>query len=161
RLALFHNESDGQGGRRFVEVTEKAGLNDRLWSTSAAWADLDGDGYPDLYVCHYVDWSFDKHPRCHYHDVNIADVCPPKQFQALPNTVYLNNVKGKAGIGDVIFSDVSEAAGIYQKKALETSKGLGVISADFKGDGRPDIYVANDPMNNLLYLNRGGWKFDE
>src|SRR5262249_42550120 len=63
RLALFHNESDGKGGRRFVDVTKMAGLPDGLWTTSAAWADLDGDGWPDLYICQYVNWSFEKlHP---------------------------------------------------------------------------------------------------
>src|SRR5579864_127069 len=62
RLALYHNESDGKGGRRFVDVTRAAGLTDNLWSTGAAWGDLNGDGYPDLYVCHYVNWSFANHP---------------------------------------------------------------------------------------------------
>ena len=64
-MALFHNEPDGKGGRRFVEVTEtgRAARHAR-WSTSAGWADLDGDGFPDLYVCHYVDWSFANHPVC-------------------------------------------------------------------------------------------------
>src|SRR5712692_10185181 len=66
RLALFHNEPNGKGGRHFVEVTKRAGLSDTLWSTSAAWADLDGDVFPDLYVCHYVDWSFVNHPSCTY-----------------------------------------------------------------------------------------------
>src|SRR5262249_37759592 len=64
RLALYHNEPDGKGGRRFREVTEKAGLTDKSWSTSAAWADFDGDGFPDLYVCHYVNWSFQFNPAC-------------------------------------------------------------------------------------------------
>src|SRR5262249_25144156 len=51
-VKLFHNESDGKGGRRFVDVTEKMGLHDTSWSASAGWADLDGDGFPDLYICH-------------------------------------------------------------------------------------------------------------
>src|SRR5262249_28353069 len=43
RVALYRNEPNGKGGRRFVDVTREAGLDDKLWSTSAAWADLDGD----------------------------------------------------------------------------------------------------------------------
>src|SRR5207247_1534864 len=62
RLALYHNEGDGKGGRRFIDVTLRAGLPNGLWTTSAAFADLDGDGFPDLYVCQYVDWSFNNHP---------------------------------------------------------------------------------------------------
>src|SRR5439155_1416800 len=48
RLVLLHNEPDGKGGRRFVDVTKKAGLNDALWSTCAAWGDR--DARPDIYV---------------------------------------------------------------------------------------------------------------
>jgi ATP-dependent DNA ligase len=45
------------------EVTREAGLlGEHFWSTSAAFADLDGDGYPELYVCQYVDWSFANNP---------------------------------------------------------------------------------------------------
>jgi RNA polymerase sigma factor (sigma-70 family) len=154
RVALFHNEPDGKGGRRFVDVTKKAGLNDTLWSTSAAFADLDGDGFPDLYICHYVDWSFKKHPLCHYRPDGTPDVCPPKNFDALPHVLYHNN-------GDGTFTDVSKAAGILEPHAVKEGKALGVVIADFNGDGRPDIYVANDEMANLLYINQGNMKFQE
>jgi predicted Zn-dependent protease len=174
RLALFHNVPDGRGGRRFEEVTRRAGLTDRLWSTSAAWADLDGDGFPDLYVCHYVNWSFANNPPCKdYRDQTQPDVCPPKAFQALPHALYRNNRDGT-------FSEVSATAGLRvprdeaaytrlphlsaksrdglrradQKK--DYGKGLGVLIADLDGDGRPDIYVANDTSGNFLYLNRSG-----
>src|SRR5262249_13944931 len=60
RVALYRNAPDGKGGRRFVDVTREAGLCDGLlgkhfWATSAGFADLDGDGWPDLYVCQYAD----------------------------------------------------------------------------------------------------------
>jgi hypothetical protein len=152
RLALFHNEPDGSGGRRFVEVTARAGLTDRRavhWSTSAAWGDFDGDGKPDLFVTHYVDWSWQNHPRCpgYRPDVSV-DVCPPKRFQGLPASLFLNN-------GDGTFRDGSAAAG------LKPGKGLGVVAADLDGDGRLDIYVANDTIDNFLYLNQGGGRFRE
>jgi hypothetical protein len=61
RLALYENVKNPKGGRMFVEVTKKVGLlpdhqfwskhdtgaklsPNHFWSTSAAWADLDGDG---------------------------------------------------------------------------------------------------------------------
>jgi RNA polymerase sigma factor (sigma-70 family) len=151
QVALFHNESDGKGGRRFVDVTKKAGLVDDLWSTSAAWADLDGDGYPDLYVCHYLDWSFRNHPACSS-DGKTLDICPPKQFKAQPHKVYRNH-------GDGTFTDVSKEAGLRGD-----GKGLGVVVADVDDDGKPDLYVANDTTANFLYLNRstpGRIRFDE
>jgi hypothetical protein len=170
RLVLYHNEPDGRGGRRFVDVTQKAGLTDTLWSTSAAWGDLDGDGFPDLYVCHYTDWSFAKNPTCAYDGVT-RDVCPPKQFAALPHILYRNN-------GDGTFTDVSKRAGLrvpreeadYAElghlgpKAIRTlrdaaaagewGKGLGVLMVDVNDDRKPDIYVANDTVDKFLYLNR-------
>ncbi|HEV3438465.1 MAG TPA: sigma-70 family RNA polymerase sigma factor [Gemmata sp.] len=141
QVALFHNENDGKGGRRFVDVTVKAGLLDDQWSTSAAWADFDGDGYPDLYVCHYLDWSFKKHPTCTY-DGKTRDICSPKQFNAQAHKVYRN-------CGDGKFIDVSKEAGL-----LTEGRGVGVVVADVDGDGKPDVFVANDTSANLLYLNR-------
>jgi hypothetical protein len=152
RLALFHNEPDGKGGRHFVEVTKRAGLNDTLWSTSAAWADLDGDGFPDLYVCHYVDWSFANHPPCTYE--RKKNICTPRLFKALPHVLYKNNRDGT-------FTDVSKQAGILEPHALEHGKALGVLIVDLDEDGKPDIYVANDTGDKLLYLNQGDMKFKE
>ena len=48
---LFHNRLTKDGGR-FEDVTEAAGMsenNDRF-SFAPAWCDVDGDGWPDLYV---------------------------------------------------------------------------------------------------------------
>jgi hypothetical protein len=149
RLALYHNEPDGKGGRRFVEVSAKAGLNDADWSTGAAWADLDGDGYPDLYVCHYVDWSLTgKNPGCLGFDGKRRDICPPTSFGAVPHRLYRNN-------GDGTFTDVSKAAGVrVENPEKDYGKGLGVIAVDVNGDGKPDLYVSNDTTGNFLYVNR-------
>jgi hypothetical protein len=143
RLVLLHNEDDGHGGRKFVDVTEKMSLRDDLWSTSAGWADLDGDGYPDLYVCHYVDWSFRNHPHCPGNRSDAPrDVCPPQRFKPLRHSLF-HNEKGRS------FRDVSVEQGFQP-----TGCGLGVVLADLNDDGRPDIYVANDATNNFLFLNR-------
>jgi hypothetical protein len=166
RMALYHNEpvdpSDPRKGRRFVEVTARAGLRDASWSTSAAWGDLDGDGYPDLYVCHYVNWSFANHPRCTDPRTGTnPNVCPPRYFQALPHLLYRNNRNGT-------FTDVSARAGLRTQgmkdadgQPVDAGKGLGVLIADLNGDRRPDVYVANDTTDNFLYLNRGGGRLDE
>jgi hypothetical protein len=157
RLALYHNEGDGKGGRRFALVSDKAGLKDDSWATSAAWGDLDGDGYADLYVCHYVNWSFDNNPLCPgYNSKVVKDVCTPKVFLGLPHTLYRNN-------GDGTFTDGSAAAGLKQGVTNE-GKGLGVLIVDVNDDRRPDIYVANDTTDNFLYRNRsrlGKFSFEE
>lgn len=156
RIALFHNEAAAGGGRRFVDVSAPADLAHGVtWATSAAPADYDGDGYPDLYVCQYVDWSFAKHPACNY-DGSTPDVCPPKNFNGLPDKVYRNN-------GDGTFTDVSTAAGL-RPGGPKASKGLGVAAVDLDLDGKPDVYVANDTVENFLYLNRstpGKIRFEE
>lgn len=146
RVALFHNEPDGKGGRVFKDVSAAAGLDKGItWATSAAWADLDADGDPDLYVCQYVDWNFDNHPACNY-DGKTPDVCPPKKFKGLPHKVFRNVDRGT-------FVDVTDPAGLH-KGGDGASKGLGVVAADLNGDGKPDIYVANDTVPNFLYVNQ-------
>jgi enediyne biosynthesis protein E4 len=163
RVALYRNAPDGKGGRRFVDVTQEAGLRDGLlgkhfWATSAGFADLDGDGWPDLYVSQYANWSWQNNPPCPGYTAEFErDVCPPKQFTAMPHALY-HNRKGR-------FVDVTREAGIRIGRAdHEHGKGLGVVIADVDCDARPDIYVANDTVDNFLYLNRstpGKLRFDE
>jgi hypothetical protein len=143
RIALFRNESDNKGGRRFRDVSAEAGLAKGItWATSAAWADFDGDGYPDLYVCQYVNWSFDNNPKCSYDD-KTRDVCPPKSFEGHPHKVFHNNTKGG-------FVDVSDEVGLRKDM---NGKGLGVLAVDVNLDHKPDVYVANDTVDNFLYMN--------
>ena len=150
RIALFHNEAKPGGGRHFVDVTAKAQLHDRLWSSSAGWADLTGSGFPDLYICHYVDWSFENHPPCPAKVANVEhDVCPPQRFKPLVHSLYYNN-------GDGTFRDVTATQHLRNDGC-----GLGVVLADINDDGRPDIYVANDASNKHLYFNRGGGNLEE
>ena len=126
RVALFHNEPDGKGGRRLVERTRDAGLGDFHWATGAAWGDLDGDGFADLYICQYVDWSFANHPFCGGYAGDVRqDVCPPKKFKAVPHRLFRNQ-------GNGTFRDVSREAGLR-----EDGKGLGVLMVDVNADGKP------------------------
>jgi len=173
QLALFHNVRAAKGGRRFTEATRAAGLlGGHFWSTGAAWGDLDGDGWPELYVCQYVDWSLENNPKCEGYNSKIErDICSPKQFEARPHALYHNKRDGT-------FTDVTRAAGLHTarkdqdydelrylsqraKERLraadrerEFGKGLGVVIVDVNGDGKPDIYVANDTTDKFLYMNR-------
>ena len=147
-VQLFRNQGDGT----FVEVQNEARLNDRTWSSSAAWGDFDNDGAIDLYICHYVNWSFKNHPAC---DVGEErDVCPPKLFSGMSDSIYFGD--GQGG-----FIDRSKTAGIRNKKWTKSAKGLGVIVCDFDRDNDLDIYVANDTTRNFLFINDGTGKFEE
>jgi enediyne biosynthesis protein E4 len=148
-LVLLRNQGDGT----FADVALAANLDDRLWSSSAGWGDFDGDGNLDLYVAHYVNWSFANHPVCPGPKPGTRDVCPPRSFQPLPDSLYMNN-------GDGTFRDASRSAGLVVD-GPNTGKGLGVLVADVDLDGRLDIYVANDTVPNFLYRNRGGATFED
>ena len=148
-LQLFQNQGDGT----FQEVSASAGLNDRLWSSSAAWGDFNGDGHLDLYVTHYVNWSFKNHPYCAGPKKGQREVCPPREYQPLPDTLYTSN-------GDGTFRDVSREVGL-RVEGEGLGKGLGVLLADVDVDGDLDIYVANDTVPNFLYRNNGQGHFDE
>jgi len=168
RLVLLHNEADGKGGRRFVDVTKKAGLDtDQLWSTSTAWGDLNGDGFADVYVCHYGNWGFDgigpdgkpfRHPTDCMYDGKTRDVCQPNKFTPLQHSIFISN--GNGTFTDISNSKMVIAAEEKDKPIQMTGlrkdgRGIGAVIADFDRDGRPDIYAANDTDDNFLYRNRG------
>ncbi|MFO0801730.1 MAG: CRTAC1 family protein [Gemmataceae bacterium] len=145
RAAIFHNEAKPDGSRRFVDASRSLGFEDNSWSTSAAWGDIDGDGWPDLYVCHYCDWSFDNDPHCEgLAALASRDVCPPERFKPLVHALFKNE-------GGKRFRNVSAEHGFEAK-----GNGLGVVIADLNDDRHPDVYVANDATNKFLFFNRGG-----
>jgi hypothetical protein len=149
---LYHNEPDGKGGRHFVDVTVQAGLdNNPHLATSCAWGDLDGDGLLDLYVCNYVEVDFDHYPECRDGVTGLRVVCTPARLDSVTHRLYRNN-------GDGTFTDVSDRAGI---SAAPPAPGLAVLLVDLDGDGRLDIYVANDLKPSYLFHNQGGGRFVE
>ncbi|MFO0868789.1 MAG: CRTAC1 family protein [Pirellulales bacterium] len=142
-VVLYRNEPHPAGGRQLVDVSQAAGFTEPLWGNSLAWGDLDGDGDPDLYVCQYGDWSFEKnHPTDCFEKPPQRDICAPRRFQPLPHKLFRNDGQGK-------FVDVSRQVGLRTD-----GRGLGVVIADVNADGRPDLYVANDTDENFLYINR-------
>ena len=144
-VCLFENEGDGT----FQEQSRSAELTDSQWSSSAGWGDLNGDGLLDLFIVHYVNWSFENDPFCPGPQPNIRDVCPPRRFQGLQDTVYFNN-------GDGTFKDVTQTVGV-----LPEGKGLGLVIADLDNDHDLDVYVTNDTVANHLYRNDGQGTFKD
>jgi hypothetical protein len=144
RNQLWRN--DGKG--RFTDITESAGVGDARWSVSASIADLDADGLPELYVANYVDYDFDKHKRCRAPGGGERDYCSPSAYAPVADALYRN-------LGGGRFEDISESSGI----SAQRGPGLGVVALDVNGDGRRDLYVANDGQANFLWINQGGLRF--
>ncbi len=143
--ALYGNNGDGT----FRDDTARAGLAGRRdYPSSAAFADLDGDGDLDLYVCHYMIWD-DAHPVVCPDDKGGYLSCDPSKVERAPDHVFRND-GGR-------FVDVTKEAGFTDPDG----RGLGVVASDLDGDGKIDLYVANDGTANYLFRNLGGFKFEE
>jgi hypothetical protein len=145
---LFHNESDGQGGRRFRDITQEAGVALDGWCSSCAFGDIHGRGFLDLFVCRYVDIDLKNYPFCgnKSHDPPIRFTCGPREFPGTSSVLFRNN-------GDGTFTNVSSEAGLEP-----IGKALGVVILDLDGDGKSDIFVGNDEMPNFHYRNLGHGK---
>ena len=144
RSILYHNNGDGT----FTDVTEKAGVAAPGWASSAVWFDYDNDGRLDLFVCNFVEFSKDKNLPCMAY--NKPGYCIPTLYKPSPSWLFHNN-------GDGTFTDVSQSSGI----AKHLGKAWGVVATDLNNDGRMDLFVANDTVQNYLYMNRANGKFDE
>jgi hypothetical protein len=142
---LWRNQGDGT----FRDATAEAGVGDPLWGTSAVFADLDGDGWQDLYVVNYVEFDLERNPRC-FATSSRRDYCGPSAFRPLPDKLYRNR-------GDGSFEDATYA----WLRGYQPGPGLGVKAADFNGDGRLDLYVANDGAVNQMWLARADGGFDD
>lgn len=141
---LWLNDGDGT----FTDASRRSGTDDTGWSTSAAFVDYDLDGWLDLYVANYVDYTYGNHKAC-FAPSSARDYCGPRSFEQSQDRLYHNR-------GDGTFESVSPAPG----EPMPRGSGLGVVAADFDGDGWPDLYVANDQEENFLWHNRGDGSFE-
>jgi hypothetical protein len=143
-VALLQNLGDGTF--RSVPPPEH-GIAADGWLTSGAWLDVDGDGHLDLYQTRYCDWSPTNDPPCEIQ--GHRDVCPPAQFEAVDDRLFLGD--GAGG-----FVEAGTRLGL-----VPGGKGLGVVATDVDLDGDCDLYVGNDTTANFLYRNDGTGRLTE
>lgn len=153
---LFLNDGSGY----FTEAPSAAGAagSDQDWSTSAVWMDYDRDGWLDLFVCNYVQWSREIDIEVGFQLTGVGRAYgPPMDFAGAFPSLYRN-------LGDGTFEDVSETAGVKVRNSVTDApmaKSLGVACTDLNGDGWVDLVVANDTVQNLVFLNQKDGTFNE
>jgi enediyne biosynthesis protein E4 len=147
---LYRNLGNG----RFEEVAQKVGVDSPGWNTGAAFFDADGDGFLDLYVASYIDCTLDDvlnaKRTLDWRGVEKVAV-GPFGLKGAPDH-FFRSVAGKR------FVDATVEAGLQDRAR---GFGFAVRAADFDGDGRVDLYVANDSDPNYLYRNEGNGTFKE
>lgn len=140
-IASFSRNLEGKGNTLFLNngdgtfsIDNKSDINDYSPTEGAAWVDIDGEGYPSLYLANYEVWQ----ERPGYEDF------------------FWYNKRG-------IFADRTERLG-FRTPEYTTNPGLagrGVSPADYNNNGRQSLFVSNYRLNrNLLWDNVGGYFFD-
>lgn len=147
---LFINLGNDEAGRpRFAERAAEYGLDDPGFGTQAAWFDYDGDGDLDVYL---LNNSYLDPDRIAVNDKKRDKRQPDGGDKLLRNDL-------DVATGHPVFTDVSEAAGIY---GSNIGFGLGVGLGDLDGNGWTDLYISNDFWErDYLYLNQGDGTFVE
>ncbi len=135
----------GDGTGTFRDGTEAAGLGDARWTAGAIFFDADADGDLDLFVTAYLLVDLDDPLFCGERRPGWRSYCHPDAYPGEQDRFWRN-------LGDGRFEDQTVAAGFSDS----AGKGLGVIASDFDRDRDLDLYVANDSVENRLWVNEGG-----
>jgi enediyne biosynthesis protein E4 len=152
---LYHNNHDGT----FTDVAEAAGVTLGNWSTGPSFGDYDSDGQLDIFVPGYVHWDMNHLPLSGSKAVGYANcqfrgaqtMCGPRGLQGEPDHLFHNN-------GDGTFTDVSEKAGVSDKRRYY---GFSSTFVDINNDGKVDLVVTDDSSPNYLYINKGDGTFED
>ena len=149
RNVFYRNNGDDT----FADHTVEAGLGGQegFWA-GASWGDYNRDGWLDLYVTGYVRYaSLDAGPVTSLqYDIEAPASINPSSFPPERNLLYRND-------GDGTFTEVGRLAGVDNPQG----RSLSAAWSDLDADGWPDLYVANDVSDNVLYRNLGNGLFEE
>ncbi len=158
---LYRND-----GGRFTDVTRETGTEgnapgaaDPAWSTAAAWFDADGDGWLDLLVCNYVDWTPATDLFFTRDGVNKS-YATPEEYDG-ESCRLLRNEPAPGGGTETAPTSARRFRDVTAESGFENPEGksLGIVIDDFTGDGLPDVAIANDTYQNFLYRNEGDGTF--
>jgi thiol-disulfide isomerase/thioredoxin len=137
RQCLLENRLRPTGLPRFFDVSDEAGVSESAVAFSAAAADVNGDGRPDIYVTSYNRYGLVM-PNSWGHATN-----------GTPNLLFVNQGGGR-------FVEDAHRWGVDDGRWS-----LAAAFADVDGDGRQDLFVANDFGEDALFMNHGDRFTDE
>jgi hypothetical protein len=132
RQLLLQNRFVPDGEVRFVDVSLEAGVAQSAIGFSSVVADINNDGWQDIYVCSY----------------NRYGTIMPNSWtgatNGTPNLLLVNQ-------GDGTYRNEAEEWGVADSRWSYAAQFI-----DLDEDGDQDLYVANDFGENAFYRNEGG-----
>ncbi len=141
------------------DVTSEAGLAAiDGWTTAAGFADLDRDGDLDLVVARYVEWSREIDLRVNYTLTGLGRAYGAPTGFAGTDLVFMEQ------LSPMQFADRTAERGLRVRNratGASVAKALGLCMQDMDGDGDLDLFVANDTVQNFLFVNDGRGTFEE
>ena len=144
---LFINNHD----LTFTEKAKEYGLDEKGYSTHAAFFDYDLDGDLDCYILNNSFIPVNTLNYSNKRDLRAED-WPVEDFVKGGGDKLLRNDNGH-------FVDVSKETNIYGSLI---GFGLGVTVGDVNGDHYPDLYISNDFFErDYLYINQKNGTFKE